>query len=183
MKKIFLAGLLLVCSLDCRSATLIGVADADVNDGAVGGCGVSYPQTGFFGLNILYPGFTSFQSFGITSSYELAANHAVAATVTLNMTLLSGTVWEFGTSDWLVTTYDDMTGEQTFSAPNVVGESESSMFFSGNGRARLDLFECGAATPTRSKTITWYESDAGTDAAGDRVFDGAAIAGEGGTSG
>jgi hypothetical protein len=159
MKPVFLTALLLACALGCRSSTLIGVADAAAD---AGGCGVSYPQTGFYGLNILYPGLTSFPSVSSTSSYELAADHAAGATVTLNMTLLSGTVWDIGAfgGDWRFTTYDYMTGEQTFSTPNVAGGSESSMFFSGNGEARLDLFECGSTTPTSSKTITWYD---GTD--------------------
>jgi hypothetical protein len=157
-KRIFLTALLLACALGCRSSTLIGDADAGVDAGR---CGVSYPQTGFYGLNILYPGLTSFPAGG-TSSYELAADHAAGATVTLNMTLLSGMVWDIGAfgGDWRFTTYDGTTGEQTFSAPNVAGESESSIFFYGNGQARLDLFECGSTTSIRSKTITWSD---GTD--------------------
>ena len=156
MKRILLTALLLACALGCRSSTLIGVADASADAGS---CGVSYPQTGFYGLNILYPGLTSFPASG-TSSYELAADHAAGATVTLNMTLLSGMVWDIGAfgGDWRFTTYDGTTGEQTFSAPNVAGESESSMFFYGNGQARLDLFQCGS--PIRSTTITWSD---GTD--------------------
>ncbi len=54
----------------------------------------------------------------------------------------------------------DTTDEQTFATPNVVGESETTMFFLHNGQARLDIFECGASTPTRSEMLTWND---GTD--------------------
>ena len=35
------------------------------------------------------------------------------------------------------------------------------MFFLHSGQARLDIFECGATTPSSSKTISWND---GTDA-------------------
>jgi len=161
MKKTFLAGLLLICGFGCKSATLIGVADG----AADAGCGLSYPQNGFYGPNILYPGFTSpFVSHGDTAFYEIVASHPASAPVSVNMTLLSGQVWRIDgyLDDWRATIYDSVTGEQTFAPPNVVGESETTMFFLHSGQARLDIFECGALSPTRSTTLTWNDGpDAG----------------------
>jgi hypothetical protein len=87
----------------------------------------------------------------------------LGATVKLNMTLLSGQVWYIGgaANDWRVTNYDYTTGEQTFQTPDVAAVSESSIFFLQSGQARLDLFECGSATPTSSRTISWSVGDGG----------------------
>jgi hypothetical protein len=174
MKRILLTGLLLVCGLGCKAATLIGAADGAID----AGCGVIYPQDGFYGPNILYPGYTtSFVTRGDNKAfYEIAATHPAGVTVTLKMTLLSGPVWYHGgyVDDWHVTTWDENSmGEQTFATPNVVGESETTIFFQQNGQARLDIFECGASTPTSSKTITWYPEV--IDAATDARVDGAAV--------
>ncbi len=79
MNKALLTGLLLVCGLGCKSSTLIGIADGSVD----AGCGLSYPQSGFYGPNILYPGFTSpFVSHGDMAFYEIVATHPAGATVT-----------------------------------------------------------------------------------------------------
>jgi hypothetical protein len=156
MKNVFLIGLLLVCGFGCKASTMIGVADA--------GCGLSYPQNGFYGPNILYPGFTSpFMSHGYMDYYEIAASHPVTADLTVKMTLLSGPAWDIdgALADWHATLYDSATGEQTLAPPNVAGESESTIFFLHSGQARLDIFECGATSPTRSTTLTWNETDAG----------------------
>ncbi len=161
MNKILLTGLVLACGLGCGASTLIGKADG-------GGCGVSYPEDGFYGPNILFSGLTSltgqpFLGADTAPIYELVASHPLGATVSLNMTLLSGSVWYIGGSanDWRATIYDPTTGEQTFQTPDVAAVSESSIYFVGSGQARLDLFECGAATPTTSKTISWSAGDAG----------------------
>jgi hypothetical protein len=164
MNRILLTGLVLVlvlvCGVGCGASTLIGKTDG-------GGCGVTYPESGFYGPNILYPGLTSLTSQPSLSTiappnYELVASHPLGATVKLNMTLLSGSVWYIGgaANDWRATLYDSTTGEQTFQTPDVAAVSESSIFFVQSGEARLDVFECGSATPT-SRTISWSVGDAG----------------------
>jgi hypothetical protein len=153
MKNTLLTGLLLASGLGCHGTTSIGGTDAS-------NCNVTLPKMGFYGPNILLPGSVSFID---RTNYELGVQHDAAATVIVNMTLLSaGGLWQIGNLDWRATTFYGRTGEtQTFEAPQVTGEFEESMYFQGTGDAKVDVFECGAATPTVSKIISWSPPDGG----------------------
>jgi hypothetical protein len=158
-KKTILAALLLTGGLGCHATTLIGGTDA-------GTCGVTFPKSGFYGPNILAPGNDSFVSspgFSETTHYELVVQHDATESVMVNMTLLTaGAVWfiDGQANDWRVSVWDGgVGGTQTFEAPSVTGEFEQTITFSNNGEARLDIFECAAANPTVSKTITWSVPD------------------------
>jgi hypothetical protein len=159
MNKILLTGLVLVCGLGCGASTLIGKADG-------GGCGVTYPENGFYGPNILDPGVTFFadHDWSVPPYYELVASHPLGATVRVNMTPLWGVGFDYGgpAFDWRVLD-DPTTGDESFQTPDVAAVSESTIAFFQSGQARLDIFECGAATPTSSKTISWASTapDAG----------------------
>jgi hypothetical protein len=164
MKNAILTGLLLASGLGCQGTTSIGGTDAS-------NCNVTFPEMGFYGPNILLPGSVSFVSgrniYDPMNDYELVVQHDAAAPVTVYMTLLSGSVWYVRgqADDWHVGLFDGNsdggTGSQEFEAPNVTGEFEESISFQYSGQARLDIYECGGATPTLSKTISWLPPDGG----------------------
>ena len=157
MNKILLAGLVLACGVGCGASTLLGKADG-------GGCGVTYPETGFYGPNILYPGVTSFadHDWSAPPYYELVASHPFGATVKVNMTLLWGLGFDPGgpAFDWRMLQDPTVPANETFQTPDVAAVSESTIAFFESGQARLDIFECGATTPTSSKTISWASTAA-----------------------
>ncbi|HEY4395569.1 MAG TPA: hypothetical protein VGP64_15975 [Polyangia bacterium] len=176
--KNLLAALLLASALGCHATTLIGTSngidggddDATVAVDAVG-CNLTFPDSGFYGPNILVPGRTSFNSTpflgGPATVYELVVQHDAAVQVTVKLTLLSGDgVWYIGgyAADWRVTNDDGgIGGTQTFEAPNVGGEAEESIYFVKSGRAKLDVLGlCGPGGPMFSKTISWSPADGGT---------------------
>jgi len=86
----------------------------------------------------------------------------VGATVTIKMTQTSGLAtsdltgdgWFFSDGNWLHSTFDFTTDEQTFKTQNPF-TSELRMTFAGTGAARVDFFECGSPSPTRTKNIAW----------------------------
>jgi hypothetical protein len=162
MKNIILAGLMLVSGLACQGTTSVGGADA--------GCDVTIPKDGFLGPNILYMGNDSFQGQPAPQLqlYELVVTHDVSANVRVKMTLLSGNPWSIpgSANDWHVTLFDSTSNSQMFEAPNVTGEFEEALYFDYTGTARVDLFECGATTPSLSKTISWSSPDVPPDDGG-----------------
>ena len=67
--------------------------------------------------------------------------------------------WMANAGDWLVTDFDLSTGVQNFNAHDTEKVLAMEFGFQGNGSALVEYFECGSATPTRSKTITWRAGD------------------------
>jgi hypothetical protein len=124
------------------------------------GCGqITYPATGFYGPNVLDPAVTSFRSN--PASYELAADLPPGASITLKLTLVKGSgtgvPWAHALDgDWRVGDFDAARGEQVFVSRSS-GRIETRIFFLQRGEARIDLFECGAAAPTRTKNIQWTD--------------------------
>jgi hypothetical protein len=175
MTKLSLVGLVLLSGVGCQGNTLIGGTDA--------GCGATFPKTGFFGPNILYPGNDSFVSEWAATKYELVAKHQATETVIVTMTLLSDQGgWSPGGSanDWRFTPFGSVPDggvapSQTFEAPNVTGEFEESIVFTGTGRAQLDLFTCGSTSPSSSKIITWSPLDGGVAFDGGTPLDGGPV--------
>jgi hypothetical protein len=161
MKNTILAGLLLASGLGCHSTTMIGSTDASH-------CNVTFPQSGFYGPNILYQGNDSFVSSpGFPYRlYELVVQHDAMSPITVTLTLLEGPVWQVpgNALDWHYKFSDGggffgVGGSESFEAPNVTGEFEEAIYFQNSGRAKLDVYECGATTPTFSKTISWSLPD------------------------
>jgi hypothetical protein len=63
--------------------------------------------------------------------------------------------WSYGVDgDWRVGDYDPMTRQQLFMS-RFAGDNETRLAFQGTGQARIDVFECGSQTPTRSEVISW----------------------------
>jgi hypothetical protein len=121
---------------------------------------VSYASDGFYGPNVLYPSRTSFTDQPYSMPYEIEAE-IKSGSVIIEMTRLSPTdysppsdLWSTSAAAWLVTNFDPSTQKQTFKAQNS-GTWETPMWFAGSGQARVDYFECGSATPTFTKVITW----------------------------
>lgn len=56
--------------------------------------------------------------------------------------------------DWRVSDYDPTTSEQVFMT-RLSTDNETRLAFQGTGQARIDVFECGSTTPTRSEIISW----------------------------
>jgi hypothetical protein len=165
MRNMIISGVLLVSVLGCQGTTSVA--------GAVSGCQVTLPTAGTYGPNILYAG-TDFAASpdgpAAPTEYELVVDHAANTLAKVDLTLLAGQgIWVYGqdASDWHVASYNGaIGGTQRFDtsglAGGIPGEIEESIYFTGSAQARLDLFECGAATPTLSKMIGWGLTDAGT---------------------
>jgi hypothetical protein len=171
MKKL-LAGLLWASALGCQATTLIGTAKGTDggDDAVVSSCNVTFPDSGFYGPNILAPGRTSFNSTpflgGPAMVYELVVQHDATAPVAVKLTLLSGNgVWYIGgyAADWRASNYNGVIGgSQIFQAPSVSGEAEESIYFVKSGQATLEVSgACGPDAPMLSKTISWSAADGG----------------------
>jgi hypothetical protein len=134
-------------------------------DGPPAACpDVTYPESGFYAANFLLPEVTDFKSMslGEKSRYELIAQQAPGTTLTIKMTFIGDAHdagiftsgwWLNQGEGWLVSLFDDATGQQTFFSS--VARPELEIGFTGQGQARVDYFECGSAVPTRTKMITW----------------------------
>jgi hypothetical protein len=129
------------------------------------GCPITYPDTGFFGENILYPGRTSFVADVRATppgQYEFAADVPLGFSLIFTITLLGGTggdpltgpIWYYSESDFRATAYDRATGLQTFQS-RIPGRNEGIITFSGTAQGRIDYYECGSPTPTRVQLINW----------------------------
>ena len=132
---------------------------------------VSYPETGFFGPNLLGAAATSFVSDERSPSrYQLAADLVSGATVAVKFTMSAETLSRFRVTEpdspvwaihigvgagWLISTFDAVKGEQVFQSQAGTIRPELPIVFRGSGEARIDYFECGSAAPTRMKMITW----------------------------
>lgn len=141
-------------------------ADAISGDeaaGSGGGCPITYPPSGFFGPNILYPQATPFAT-GVTSPYTMAAIVPLGYALTLKLTNLGGTgvvpglgpTWALTQDDFRESVFNKTTHEQIFEA-RLVGINEVEISFEGTGSARIDFFECGSITPTKTETIYWAQ--------------------------
>jgi hypothetical protein len=133
----------------------------------------TYPPTGFYGTNILYSGCTPFSDWGPQSEvleYEIAATVPPGASLRVKITSLafsssipgaggasgSSPGWAFaGDGDFRASDFDSTTGSQLFMS-RLAGDNETRFYLDGTGQARIDFYECDAATPTRSEIISWH---------------------------
>jgi len=134
----------------------------------------AYPENGSYGKNVLDLNAKNFLS-GLENPYSLAAG--IPANVSLKViitSLSSDTVfypatdstdaynqitrrsWYYfnGTGiNWAVTTWDEINGEQSFTATGSNLNCDIKLFFDP-GRFRIDYYEMNATIPTRRKIIT-----------------------------
>ncbi|MET0593458.1 MAG: hypothetical protein ABW133_12210, partial [Polyangiaceae bacterium] len=126
------------------------VPDASVSTS----CGITYPPSAFFGVNILHPDITKFAAQ--PTHYDMAAFVPQGAQLRLRITNLSGGLGPFfdvASNDWRMMGTPN-TGQDY--EPRDTGRMiEVNMLFNGSGTGRLEYFECGSATPTRTKLYSW----------------------------
>ena len=151
MKTVSLAKILLVvCLLSC---------DHDENQP------ISYPETGFYGDNILLQEKTEFtkeqNSFqckvpkGKSIAIKITGKTAVFTTGGDVPSIPSG-IWYYdpGTvNNWAITNFDFSTFTQTFTSIDGGLTCDAKMRFD-KGTFQIDYFENGSSAPTFTKTIT-----------------------------
>ena len=134
--------------------------ETDVDCGGVCGlCPIAYPQSGFFGANILY---TPVDSFAVDTDYsmraELPAGTSVKIKIALLTTIPGPSLWFYAMGsdeNLMITPYNETTNEQYFQSIST-GFIELNMTFHGGGTAKVEIFENNATTATFTKEITWY---------------------------
>ena len=136
------------------------------SSGCYGSGIISYPDSNFYGVNILnLP-----DSFIVldTGSYSFSATLDCSADLKIYMQNLSsstgpgiGAIWGYssGTEDgWMITTYSNQNSSQIFQSNtnNTAKKLMLNMVFagSGSGFARLDFYE-NSASVTKSKYLYW----------------------------
>jgi hypothetical protein len=136
--------------IDAGAAEDAGEPQRDASDTS---CGISYPAIAFIGENVLFPSDTGFRS--TSPDYELAADLGADASLSVRITLQSGTPWLLSdASGWLSSRFDSSTGKQDFLA-RASGRDEIRFAFQQSGSAKVEYFECGSPAPTRTKIINW----------------------------
>lgn len=126
--------------------------------GSCNACGLTYPASGFYGINILDETTLNFPS---TGEYSL---NAIVPTGSSILVKFQHTGPDFGAIDmWgyalgtdqnlLISSYDSGTGQQTFQSTG--GDIDLNFSFIGSASATISIYENGATTPTRTKNITW----------------------------
>jgi hypothetical protein len=143
-----------------------GLADAGAAPDATGGtpCGITYPESAFYGPNILHPEHTAFEL--TPKYYDMAAFVPAGVSLRLRITRLIGdwgASFDINGNDWRMMGNPEVA--QDFVPIDSGRMIEVKVMFIGGGTARLDFFECGSTTPTRSKTYLWGN---GTGDAGGR---------------
>lgn len=119
--------------------------------------GITYPEVGLYGHNILQLPDSSIVK--LDSTYSLTANLENYASLKVVFTKLnernwSGWFYALGTNiNWQVSTFNSETNQQTFTS-NDDGVLDLQLMFSDTtGRFRIDYFENSATSATASKTI------------------------------
>ena len=154
-----------------RDASMPSVRDVniDVDVGNLGGAacgGIEYPETAFYGTNVLYPSFSQAISQFPANNYDFAAKLATGASLQIRLTNsppyrnadgnpYPASVWEVSGVEWRFTTYDYDTGIQLFEAADSGRSIEMQFGFRGNGSALVEYFECGSSVPTGTKILYW----------------------------
>ena len=111
-----------------------------------------YPQYGSHGPNILDP-----EKLVYTGQFfSLAAELSRGTTLMIKMTALSSGVWyyeAFSPQNWKISTFDFTAKTQTFTAIEPGKTCDLKMIFD-SGTYRIEYFEMGSQTPSRTKTFT-----------------------------
>jgi hypothetical protein len=153
-----------------RDASMPSVRDVniDVDVGNLGGAacgGIEYPETAFYGTNVLYPSFSYAVSKSGPGNYDFAAKLAPGASLDIRLTNSlyraadgnprPAAVWVFSGVDWRYLPYDYDTGVQLFEAADSGRSIEMQFGFQGSGWALVEYFECGSSVPTGTKILYW----------------------------
>lgn len=118
---------------------------------------IFYPEEGLYGKNILGISDTNFKA-GRDIPLSFSANILKGADLKIKISSLnpsSDSVWVFNFNsniNWLVSDFDMVKRNQTFTVIESGKKSDLEMFFE-EGAYLIEYFEMNASTPTRSKTI------------------------------
>jgi hypothetical protein len=120
---------------------------------------IEYPPQGNYGLNILDPTNLSFEQGTQYSLHaKLSKHNNLKIIFDNNSADVTSSIWFIeGDSEvnYIVSDYEDVTGEQVFESFEGSIEVDASISFSGTGTAKIEIYENTSSTPTSSKTITW----------------------------
>lgn len=119
--------------------------------------GISYPDSAFYGLNVLAQADSALMS--IDSTYSFHAILDCGANLQIRITSISGTIWYYfpGSSQgWNITPYDNINLTQVFQS-NVTGSLMLHMVLGSGGWGgicRIDFYE-NSTTITKTKYLYW----------------------------
>jgi hypothetical protein len=120
---------------------------------------ISYPDQGHYGVNVLNTGTSTVYDPSAYSLHALLGKKSSLRVVMTNTTVpMSDALWFYSLGsdeNLIVSVYDDVSGVQTFESVEGASEIDLSMSFGGTGSAKIELYENGAAEPTRTKNIIW----------------------------
>ena len=147
----FTSGILLtVCLLSC---------DHEENEPII------YPETGFYGDNILFQEKTTYSKRENSLQCKLPSGKSITIKITGKTVVFSNGglvpsipsgIWYYdpGTiNNWAVTNWDNTTYTQTFSSIDGGLTCAAKMMFD-KGTFQIDYFENGSSSPSLTKTIT-----------------------------
>jgi len=122
-------------------------------------CDITYPASGFYGINLIDESTIAFSSQS-SAEYSL---HAIMPAGTSLLIKFQHTgpdfgaldMWGYGAGDQnlQISNYDSGTGQQTFQSTG--GNIDLNLVFMGAASATISIYENGATTATRIKNITW----------------------------
>jgi hypothetical protein len=128
-----------------------------VDIGRLGGAacsGIDYPAKGFYGDNILAPNLNSV-GFAPMGTVEVAAKLGPSASLQVQLTHIQGSRWSAQFDQFRVKEVATDPHTQLLEAKFAGQMNETTMFFFGGGRMRIDYFECGSTTPSGTKFLSW----------------------------
>jgi hypothetical protein len=129
-----------------------------VDTGSLGGTacgGIEYPNTGFFGENILFP---SRDRVALDTDVEMAVKLAPTATLRFKVTALTPLDENGG---YTISSDNDFRSRVAGPSallwePKFAGSlAECWLSFHGTGRELIEYFECDSETPTGTKLLSW----------------------------
>ena len=127
---------------------LVSSCDEDVVEASI-----EYPDTGFYGVNILAKEKTSYTTENSSFQAKIPEGQKLKVVVTsLTPTFPTG-VWGVGSfNNWAVSTFDINTYTQIFQSIDG-GLTSTLLIYFYTGSFKIDYYENDASSPTATKTI------------------------------
>jgi hypothetical protein len=118
--------------------------------------GIKYPTTAGR-PNVLAPSVTDYVMSTDVMDLAFAAEVPDSTALKIRITGDGSAIWGYmpNVSQWRVTGLDDQSWSQDFTAATTGSLDLGGFEFMGSGTAKIDYFEYGSTTPTRTKQITW----------------------------
>lgn len=135
--------------------------------GPCGKCSLAYSSKGNYGLNIISEDTVIIKAsispnnsikYYYSFKAELPASTSLKVIIKHTNNPTNNNIWDYTLNSiqgWGVDTFDWSTGSQTFYANGpVVGDLQ--IYFIGQGSAIINFYKDQETSPSRTKTITWY---------------------------